>query len=82
MQNPQKLDVVEVIDNARVGAFQIAIFVMCGLCLMLDGFDVQAIGYVAKTLFTEWQIPNSAGRVVSATLIGVLLGDTAQYACG
>jgi len=75
MQNPQKLDVVEVIDGARIGAFQISIFVMCGLCLMLDGFDVQAIGYVAKTLFTEWQIPNSAGRVVSATLVGVLLGS-------
>jgi hypothetical protein len=42
---------------------------------MLDGFDVQAIGYVAKTLFSEWHIPNSAGRVVSSTLIGVLFGS-------
>jgi AAHS family 4-hydroxybenzoate transporter-like MFS transporter len=75
MQNSQKLDVVEVIDNSGISGFQIAIFVVCGLCRMLDGFDVQAIGYVAKTLFTEWRIPNSAGRVVSATLVGVLLGS-------
>jgi AAHS family 4-hydroxybenzoate transporter-like MFS transporter len=75
MQDSRKLDVVEVIDSSPIGRFQIAIFVLCGLCLMLDGFDVQAIGYVAKTLFTEWQIPNSAGRVVSATLVGVLFGS-------
>jgi len=49
--------------------------VLCGVCLMLDGFDVQAIGYVAKTLFSEWQIPNAAGRVVSSTLVGVLIGS-------
>src|SRR3954465_15500799 len=75
MQTPQKLDVVEAIDGSTAGAFQIAIFIMCGLCLMLDGFDVQAIGYVAKTLFSEWHIANAAGRVVSSTLIGVLLGS-------
>ena len=75
MQNTTKLNVADLIDNSKVGGFQVGIFVLCAVCLMLDGFDVQAIGYVAKTLFTEWQIPNAAGRVVSATLIGVLLGS-------
>jgi len=75
LQNSTKTNVADLIDNSRIGGFQIALFVLCGLCLMLDGFDVQAIGYVAKTLFTEWHIPNSAGRVVSSTLVGVLLGS-------
>src|SRR6185295_12237123 len=75
LQNSTKTNVADLIDNSRIGGFQIALFVLCGVCLMLDGFDVQAIGYVAKTLFTEWQIPNAAGRVVSATLVGVLLGS-------
>jgi hypothetical protein len=63
------------IDSSKVSSFQIGIFILCGVCLMLDGFDVQAIGYVARALFTEWHLPNSAGRVVSATLVGVLLGS-------
>jgi len=75
LQSPTKVNVSDLIDSSRVGGFQIAIFILCGLCLMLDGFDVQAIGYVAKTLFTEWHIPNAAGRVVSSTLVGVLFGS-------
>jgi AAHS family 4-hydroxybenzoate transporter-like MFS transporter len=75
LQNTTKVNVADLIDNSKVGRFQVGIFILCGVCLMLDGFDVQAIGYVAKTLFTEWHIPNSAGRVVSATLVGVLLGS-------
>jgi AAHS family 4-hydroxybenzoate transporter-like MFS transporter len=75
LQNTTKVNVTDLIDNSKVGRFQVGIFILCGVCLMLDGFDVQAIGYVAKTLFTEWHIPNSAGRVVSATLVGVLLGS-------
>jgi AAHS family 4-hydroxybenzoate transporter-like MFS transporter len=75
LQNTTKVNVADLIDNSKVGGFQVGIFILCGVCLMLDGFDVQAIGYVAKTLFTEWHIPNSAGRVVSATLVGVLLGS-------
>jgi AAHS family 4-hydroxybenzoate transporter-like MFS transporter len=75
LQNTTTVNVADLIDNSKVGGFQVGIFILCGICLMLDGFDVQAIGYVAKTLFTEWHIPNSAGRVVSATLVGVLLGS-------
>lgn len=65
----------EAIDSSKLSGYQIGIFVLCALCLMLDGFDVQAIGYVAKALFTDWHIPNAAGRVVSATLVGVLIGS-------
>jgi AAHS family 4-hydroxybenzoate transporter-like MFS transporter len=75
LQETTKTNVADLIDSSRISAFQIGVFILCGVCLMLDGFDVQAIGYVAKTLFADWHLPNSAGRVVSATLIGVLLGS-------
>jgi AAHS family 4-hydroxybenzoate transporter-like MFS transporter len=75
LQDAPKINVSELIDNSRIGSFQIVIYILCGFSLMLDGFDVQAIGYVAKSLFSEWHIPNSAGRVVSSTLIGVLFGS-------
>src|SRR5215467_4474809 len=67
------VNVTETVDNSQVRSFQIGIYVLCGLCLIMDGFDVQAWGYVAPSLFTEWGIPSAAGRVASVTLVGSLV---------
>jgi AAHS family 4-hydroxybenzoate transporter-like MFS transporter len=49
---------------------------MCGLCLIMDGFDVQAMGYVAPALLAEWGIPRAAlGPVFGAALSGMLVGS-------
>ena len=69
------VNITETIDNSQVRSFQIGIFVLCGLCLIMDGFDVQAWGFVAPSLFKEWGIPLATGRVASVTLIGVLFGS-------
>src|SRR6202171_2502138 len=69
------LNVTDIVDNSQVRSFQIGIFVLCGLCLIMDGFDVQAWGYVAPSLFSEWHMASAAGRVASFTLTGVLLGS-------
>src|SRR5262249_25657758 len=69
------VNITETVDNSQVRSFQIGIFVLCGLCLIMDGFDVQAWGYVAPSLFAEWGIASAAGRVASVTLIGVLVGS-------
>jgi MFS transporter, AAHS family, 4-hydroxybenzoate transporter len=69
------VNITETIDNSQVRSFQIGIYVLCGLCLIMDGFDVQAWGYVAPSLFSEWGIASAAGRVASVTLIGVLVGS-------
>ena len=69
------LNITEIVDNSQVRSFQIGIFVLCGLCLIMDGFDVQAWGYVAPSLFAEWGIASAAGRVASFTLMGVLIGS-------
>ena len=69
------LNITEIVDESKVGKFQIGVFVLCGLCLIMDGFDVQAWGYVAPSLFSEWGIASAAGRVASFTLTGVLFGS-------
>ena len=69
------LNVTEIIDNSQVGKFQIGIYALCGLCLIMDGFDVQAWGYVAPSLFSEWNMASAVGRVASVTLIGVMIGS-------
>src|SRR6266850_4746223 len=70
------LDVSELIDNSKVGRFQIGIFVLCGLCLIMDGFDVQALGYLAPAIIRDWTLPApQMGPVLSAALVGILVGS-------
>src|SRR5262245_21366802 len=71
----RRVDVVEIVDNSRIGRFQIGLFVLCAACLIMDGFDMQAIGYVAPALVPEWGIaPSSLGPVFGAGNTGVLFG--------
>ncbi len=71
-----QIKVAEVIDNAKVGGLQIGLFVLCALCLILDGFDVQVVGYAAPTIFREWQVPGAAlGNVLAAGNFGVMVGS-------
>jgi len=76
METPASLNISEVIDRSRLGPFQVGICVLCGLCLIMDGFDVQAMGYVAPAIIREWKIPNAElGPVFGAGLLGVLIGS-------
>jgi AAHS family 4-hydroxybenzoate transporter-like MFS transporter len=76
MDAPARINIAERIDNSRLGAFQFTVFILCGLCLFMDGFDTQAIAYVAPTIIREWKIPSSAlGTVFSAAPFGVLIGS-------
>ena len=71
-----QLDISEVIDRSPFSGFQTGIMVLATACLMLDGFDVQAIGYVAPAIKHDWHIPDPVvGQVVSAALVGVLVGS-------
>ena len=44
------VDVAEFIDRQPVGGFQIRLLLICAAVLFIDGFDTQAIGYVAPEL--------------------------------
>src|SRR5882762_6555878 len=44
------VDVADFIDRQPVGGFQIRLLLTCAAVLFLDGFDTQAIGYVAPAL--------------------------------
>src|SRR5258708_15050870 len=72
----QKVNIATLVDNSRLGLFQWTTFILCGLCLIMDGFDVQAMGYVAPAVIKEFKIPaTEMGFVFSAALTGVLLGS-------
>ena len=62
--------------NSSFGGFQLGLCILCGLCLIMDGFDVQAMGYVAPVILKEWHVPNAQfGPVFGAGLFGILVGS-------
>src|SRR5262245_17962646 len=76
MKSTTTINVSDVIENSRLGAFQIGIGILCGACLMIDGFDVQSMGYAAPALIKDWNIAGPAlGPVFSAALFGILVGS-------
>ena len=49
-----KVNLSELLETTRVGAMHIRIFVLCMACLIMDGFDVQAMGYTAPAVLADW----------------------------
>lgn len=69
------INVSEYIDRYPVGAFQIRVLLICAATLLIDGFDTQAIGYVAPALVAEWKLQRAVlGPVFSSGLFGLMIG--------
>ena len=69
------IDIADFIDRQPVGGFQIKLLLICAAVLFLDGFDTQAIGFVAPALAKEWGLTKAAlGPVFSAGLFGLMIG--------
>ena len=76
MQQRKRVDVAELIDNSKVGTFQIMLFALCAMSLIMDGFDVQAMGYVAPEVIPELGMSGAQlGTVLAAANFGVLFGS-------
>ncbi|WP_414441545.1 MFS transporter [Burkholderia sp. 22PA0106] len=72
------IDIPALIDARPVGRFQLGIFLLAGAAMIIDGFDVQSMGFVAPELVRDWGIERGAlGSVFSASLVGMLLGSLA-----
>jgi AAHS family 4-hydroxybenzoate transporter-like MFS transporter len=70
------INVVETIDRQKISWMQLRIVLLGAFALMLDGFDNQAIAYVAPALKTAWHLRAGAlGPVFSAGVFGVGLGS-------
>jgi MFS transporter, AAHS family, 4-hydroxybenzoate transporter len=69
------IDVAEFIDRQPVGRFQIGLLLACSAVLFIDGFDTQAIGYVAPAVAQDWKLARGAlGPVFGAGLFGLMIG--------
>lgn len=78
MSPPPTIDVQAFIDERRFGRFQLRVVVLCGICMLLDGYDAQAIGYVAPSIVQAWHVSRaSLTPVFVAGLVGLMLGALA-----
>jgi len=77
MAEAKKINIGELLDGSRIGPLHIQIFALCMICLVMDGFDVQAMGYTAPAVLKEWNVPPgpAMGRVFAAANVGVLVGS-------
>lgn len=75
MNRTSSIDVRDFIDQRKFGKYQLAVTAMCALAVFLDGFDTQAIGYVAPAIIKTFHVSRAAlAPVFSASLIGLMLG--------
>src|ERR1051325_10033671 len=69
------VDVVAVMDDARISPFIIAMVALCAGVSFLDGFDILAISYVAPVIGAAWNLPKEAfGPIFAAHYIGAAIG--------
>jgi AAHS family 4-hydroxybenzoate transporter-like MFS transporter len=64
-----------VIGDARFGTLQFVVAALCAIVAMLDGFDTQAIAYVAPSIAEAWKLQSAAfGPIFGGGLLGLTIG--------
>ncbi len=75
MTTATTVNVPALIDEQKVGAFQIRVLILCALAATLDGFAAQMIGYVAPSVARDMHLgPAQLTRVFAWGLVGLMLG--------
>jgi MFS transporter, AAHS family, 4-hydroxybenzoate transporter len=74
--NPAVVDIAGLINTRPLSSFQKGIMVLIGGVVVMDGFDVQAMGFVAPALTQDWRLdPTALGPIFGAGLLGMLVGS-------
>src|ERR1700756_1094028 len=69
-------DIAAIIDGRPISAFQVRLLALIATAIVMDGFDVQAMGFVAPAGVEDWHIAiETLGPIFAAGLIGMLLGS-------
>ncbi|MDF3880964.1 MFS transporter [Cupriavidus basilensis] len=75
MKASSQINVQEFLDSRPFGPFHWKILLLCLTILILDGFDIVAMGFIAPALVADWRIPREAlGPVLSMGLFGLAIG--------
>jgi AAHS family 4-hydroxybenzoate transporter-like MFS transporter len=70
------INIGDLLGNSAIGPLHMRVFVLTMASLIMDGFDVQAMSYVAPAVVADWGIGRDALRYVfPAANAGVLVGS-------
>jgi AAHS family 4-hydroxybenzoate transporter-like MFS transporter len=70
------VDVVEVIDSARYFGWPLAITILTILIMLVDGYDLQTMSFVAPAIVADWAIARAdLIWVLNGSLIGMAVGS-------
>lgn len=73
---PGPIDIAAIINERPISAFQKWIMLLVAASVIMDGFDVQAMGFVAPAIVKDWGVSRALlGPVFGAGLVGMLIGS-------
>jgi AAHS family 4-hydroxybenzoate transporter-like MFS transporter len=76
MAEATNLHLLKILDESKLGLFQIIVMIICFAIVAFDGFDTQSIAFVAPALRESWSIsPALFGPLFGAGLLGTLVGS-------
>jgi MFS transporter, AAHS family, 4-hydroxybenzoate transporter len=73
--NARIVNVGQIIDNTGMNRVSIGVILLCGLIMMMDGYDYTIITVAAPVIMKEWTISSGPfSWVFSATFFGYMFG--------
>lgn len=70
-----KIDVTQLVDEQKVGAFTIRLVILSFIIMLTDGYDLLAASYGAPALIASWHVkPAELGPMFSASPMGMIVG--------
>ncbi len=75
MSKTEVVDVSGVVDQQKIGVFNITLLVLAALASAVDGYDIFVPGYIAPELIKAWHVsPADLGSMFGIGLLGIILG--------
>ncbi|NPT43058.1 MFS transporter [Paraburkholderia sp. 1N] len=76
--NLEGLNVIKLIEESTLSAFQIRVFCLCALVALIDGFDSQLLGPAARSIALSLDLRVADfGSIFSASQVGFFIGALA-----
>lgn len=68
--------VSELIDQRPMSRYQLWTMALCGMVIVLDGFDTQSIGFLAPSMAETLRVPvKTFGPIFAAALVGLMISS-------
>ena len=71
----RRIDMHQLVDNARFNSFHGLVLFWCALIIIFDGYDLAVVGIALPSIMKELAVdPTQAGFMVSSALFGMMFG--------